>query len=102
MAPYNGIDHNTQESVRWYLRYGEVEFKDANLYDLFSLWWKKRKGSPAYELQGKDHWYSIWCAMVERERRTMRLETSHRCPTCGVKLRVRNCLACDLMDGVAV
>lgn len=90
------IDQNTVEQVRWYLRYEEHGEDTSDLSEMFSAWWKNRNKSPSYLIHGRKFWQARWRAMVELERRNIALQHRSRCPTCGARLSVRHCLACDL------
>jgi hypothetical protein len=93
------IDQATKDRVRWYLKYEENDYS-GDLYAMFRDWWHKRRGVAKWEFDGEKYWHQKWIAMVNHERRKLKIRRGSRCPTCGAKLTVMSCLACDLKAGV--
>jgi len=94
-----GIDETTIDKIRQYLEYEEPREEQTDLMEMFKVWWAKRAVSSFFKVEGRDVWKQRWVAIVERERRNLMLQSRSRCPTCGAKLAVRRCLACDLRGG---
>ncbi|NBW18353.1 MAG: hypothetical protein EBR82_61300 [Caulobacteraceae bacterium] len=95
-----GIDQVTIDKIRQYLEYEEPREEQTDLMEMFKVWWAKRAVSSFFKVEGRTVWKQRWVAIVERERRNLTLQSRSRCPTCGAKLAVRRCLACDLRGGV--
>lgn len=97
------IDPITLDSIRWYISYGEGSLDTIGLSEMFNAWWNKRKDNRAYSSLGRSHWRQVWNVACDQMRRELALCNGNgRCPTCGAKIKVRRCLACDLKDGAKI
>jgi len=92
------LDEETQSQIEFTIRYGDLTKRDRGLLAMFGTWWARRCDSPKWLEKGQAYWKWRWAIEVTRIKRMVLLQETKnmRCPECGAKLRVRNCLACDL------
>lgn len=87
------IDERTIRKIEWTVQYAPDVATELN--QLFSTFWSKKRTLPAYAARGRAYWVEQFYLLV-KIRKEIEGGRSNRCPECGVKLRAKRCLACDL------
>lgn len=87
------IDERTIRQIEWTVQYAPDVATE--LQQVFNAWWNKKRTSPMYAARGRAYWAEQFYSLV-KIRKEIEGSRSNRCPECGVKLKVRRCLACDL------
>jgi len=94
-SPYTEpqIDERTIRQIEWTVQYAPDVATE--LQQLFNKFWSKRRSSPSYAARGRAYWAEQFYSLV-KIRKEIEGGRSNRCPECGVKLKAKRCLACDL------